>query len=280
MTVLDGKIIAREIKASVKESAEQYRQQGIVPTLAIVLATGNGGAVWYVNSIRKAAEACAIDVRMIELAHTATTDEIADALRELANDDAVHGIILQTPLPQNCAVDDLLGLIPLHKDVDGANPLSAGNLLYGIPGFAPATAAAVMKVIDYYDINLSGKQVIVIGRSRVVGKPVANLLLNRDATVTICHSRTPDIANYTTVADVLVVAAGKPGLVTAEMINPGSIVIDVGTNPTPDGKLVGDVDPRAEEVAGAITPVPGGIGAVTTALILQHTLVSVTQNAP
>lgn len=280
MTVLDGKIIAREIKASVKNEAELYRAQGVVPTLAIVLATDDGGAVWYVNSIRRAAEACAVDVRMVELATTATTDEIANALNILANDDTVHGIILQTPLPQDVIVDDLLGLIPPHKDVDGANPLSAGNLLYGIPGFAPATAAAVMKVIEYYDIELAGKQVTVVGRSRVVGKPVANLLLNQNATVTICHSRTPDILQYTQSADVLVVAAGKAGLITPEMVKPGGIVIDVGTNPTSDGKLVGDVDPRVDEVAGALTPVPGGIGAVTTALILQHTLVSVKQHAP
>ena len=280
MTVLDGKVIARDIKASVKEEAEAARAQGVVPTLAIVIATDDGGAVWYVNSIRKAAEACAIDVRMVELSTVATTDEIADALRAVANDDMVHGIILQTPLPQNCAVDDLLGLIPPYKDVDGANPLSAGHLFYGMPGFAPATAAAVMKVIDYYDISLAGKQVTVVGRSRVVGKPVANLLLNQDATVTICHSRTPDITQHTLTADVLVVAAGKAGLVTSEMVKPGGVVIDVGTNPTDDGKLVGDVDPGVEQVAGALTPVPGGIGAVTTALILQHTLVSVKQHAP
>lgn len=280
MTVLDGKIIARQIKDEVKAEAESYRTKGIVPTLAIVLATDDGGAVWYVNSIRKAVEACMVDVRIVELANTASTEDIATALKALATNSTVHGIILQTPLPHGVAVDDLLGLIPPHKDVDGANPLSAGNLLYGIQGFAPATAAAVMKVIDYYSIPVAGRNVVVVGRSRVVGKPVANLLLQQDATVTICHSRTTDLAHYTQSADVVVVAAGKPGLLTPEMIKPECVVIDVGTNPTDDGKLVGDVDPLVAEKAAALTPVPGGIGAVTTALILQHTLVSVKQHAP
>lgn len=275
MRLLDGKVIAREIKATVKDAAEMHRQQGVVPVLGIIVATDDGGAQWYVNSIGKAAEACGVDVRMVELSPDASTGQISHAIEELASDTSVHGIILQTPLPAGVNADDLLELIPIAKDIDGANPLSAGRLSYGMAAFAPATAEAVMKVCDYYDIQLAGKHATVVGRSRVVGKPVANLLLQQNATVTVCHSKTPDIANHTRTADIVVAAAGKIGLVTPDMIKPGAVVIDVGTNPTSEGNLVGDVTLEVQEVAEALTPVPGGIGVVTTALILQHTLQSV-----
>jgi len=280
MNVLDGKVIADEIKAQVLQQAETYRQRGVVPTLAIVVATDDPSTAWYVKSIGKQAAACQIEARLLELAPTSTTAEIAQTLSNLANDSSVHGIILQTPLPEGVNIDDLLGLIPPAKDIDGANPLSAGNLVYGTPAFPPATAAAVMKILDYYRVELTGKPVVVVGRSRIVGKPVAHLLLERDATVTVCHSKTANLAAHTTQAEVLVVAAGKAGLISAEHVKPGAVVIDVGTNVNDAGQLVGDVDTSVESVADALTPVPGGVGPVTTALILQHTLTSVGPMVP
>ena len=196
-------------------------------------------------------------------------------LEALSTDPAVHGIILQTPLPPNADFDSLASAIDPAKDIDGANPQSLGLLAARLPAFAPATAEAVMVLLDHYAVPLSGAEAVVIGRSTVVGKPAALLLIHRDATVTVCHRHTKNLAEHTRRADVLVVAAGQPGLITADHVAPHTIVIDVGTNATADGGLVGDVD--ADSVSGRVaglTPVPGGVGPVTTALLLQHTITS------
>lgn len=185
----------------------------------------------------------------------------------------MHGIILQTPLPAGARLEDLAGAIAVEKDVDGANPLSLGRLAAGLPAYPPATAAAVLAILDHHGVELAGRRAAVIGRSTVVGKPVAHLLLDRHATVTVCHSRTPDLAAATSTADILVAAVGRAGLVTAEHVKRGAVVVDVGTNPTPAGGLVGDVDADSvAEHAGGLTPVPGGVGPVTTALLLNHTV--------
>ena len=204
---------------------------------------------------------------------TADPATIRAALTRLSADDTVHGIILQTPLPPGATLEDLAGAIAVEKDVDGANPLSLGRLAAGLPAYPPATAAAVLAILDHHGVELAGRRATVIGRSTVVGKPVAHLLLDRHATVTVCHSRTPDLASVTSTADILIAAAGRAGLVTAAHVKPGAVVVDVGTNPTPDGGLVGDVDaPSVAERAAALTPVPGGVGPVTTALLLRHTV--------
>jgi methylenetetrahydrofolate dehydrogenase (NADP+) / methenyltetrahydrofolate cyclohydrolase len=200
----------------------------------------------------------------------ATVEGIRVALIALSENPLVHGILLQTPLPGGARLADLAGLIDPAKDVDGASPTSLGRLMTGLPAFAPATAAAVLALLDHHEVALSGRRAVVVGRSAVVGKPVSQLLLARDATVTVAHSRTRDLAAVTSSAEVLVAAAGRAGLIGPGFVAPGAVVVDVGTNATPDGGLAGDVDPSVAEVAGALSPVPGGVGPVTTALLLRH----------
>ena len=270
---LSGRELAAGIRAEVAAAAAELTAAGTPPGLAVVVATADESSAWYVRSIARAAEKTGIACSVVDLGETATPDRIRAELAALSGDPAVHGIILQTPLPADAVFEDLAASIAPAKDVDGANPLSLGRLTAGLDAFAPATAAAVLALLDHHGIPLSGRHAVVVGRSNVVGKPAVQLLLQRDATVTVCHSRTKELAEVTRSADVLVAAVGRPGLVTAEHVTEGTVVIDVGTNPTPDGGLVGDVD--AGSVSGrvaALTPVPGGVGPVTTALLLQHTI--------
>jgi methylenetetrahydrofolate dehydrogenase (NADP+)/methenyltetrahydrofolate cyclohydrolase len=270
---LGGSELAGGIRAEVATAAAELTAAGISPRLAVVVATADESSAWYVRSIARAAEKTGISCSVVDLGETATPDRIRAELTALSADPAVHGIILQTPLPADAVFEDLAASIDPTKDVDGANPLSLGRLAAGLRAFAPATAEAVVALLDHHGIPLSGAHAVVVGRSTVVGKPAALLLLQRDATVTICHSRTKDLAEVTRSADVLVAAVGRPELVTAEHVAEGAVVIDVGTNPTPDGGLVGDV--HAASVTGraaGLTPVPGGVGPVTTALLLRHTV--------
>jgi methylenetetrahydrofolate dehydrogenase (NADP+)/methenyltetrahydrofolate cyclohydrolase len=268
--VLSGRELAAELRARTAETAAALTAAGTPPRLAVVVATADESSAWYVRSIGKAAASVGISCDVVDLGADATAEEIRAALHRLGEDTAVHGIILQTPLPPGVDVADLTPAIDPAKDVDGANPASLGRLAAGLPAFAPATAKAVLTLLDHHGVALSGRHAVVVGRSTVVGKPAAHLLLDRDATVTICHSRTRDLPAITRQADVLVAAVGRPGLITAEHVSPGTVVIDVGTNPTADGGLVGDVDPTVR--AAGLTPVPGGVGPVTTALLLQHTV--------
>jgi methylenetetrahydrofolate dehydrogenase (NADP+)/methenyltetrahydrofolate cyclohydrolase len=239
------------------------------------VATSDESSAWYVRSIAKSAAKVGISCDIVDLGANASIDMIRNTLVQLSSDKTVHGIILQTPLPEGAAPEELASSIAFEKDVDGANPLSLGRLMAGLPAFAPATAEAVVTILDHHKIPLAGQHIAVIGRSTVVGKPVAHLLLDKDATVTICHSRTTDLAAITATADILVVAVGRAGLVTEKHVKPGAIVVDVGTNPTDDGGLTGDVDAESvAERAGGLTPVPGGVGPVTTALLLQHTVLA------
>ena len=271
--LLEGKKTAGAIRAEAAETVQLLRAAGTVPSLALVLATADESAAWYTRSIVRAGEKIGIDVRVERLADDASAVDVRSALVRLSADDTVHGIILQTPLPLGVEVIDVAGAIAPEKDVDGTNPVSLGRLTAGLPAFAPATAAAVLRVLDDHGIELSGRRAVVVGRSLVVGKPVAMLLLERDATVTICHSRTRDLAARTSEADVLVAAVGRPRMLGAEHIGPGAVVIDVGTTPDAEGNLVGDVDTDAVlGKAGAVTPVPGGVGPVTTALLLHNTV--------
>lgn len=272
-TVLSGKDLAAQIRARVTERAATLTASGTTPRLAVLSATQDESSAWYVRSIANAAGKCGLACDVVSLGGDATGEDIRAAVERLAQDDAVHGIILQTPLPTGVSTDELTAAIPPEKDVDGANPTSLGRLAAGLPAFAPATAEAVLRLLDFHQVELSGRHAVVVGRSTVVGKPVAHLLLDRNATVTICHSRTADLAAVTRSGEILVVAVGRAGLIGAEHVRPGGTVIDVGTNPTRDGSLVGDVDTGAASgVAGAISPVPGGVGPVTTALLLEHTM--------
>ncbi|MFI7032825.1 bifunctional 5,10-methylenetetrahydrofolate dehydrogenase/5,10-methenyltetrahydrofolate cyclohydrolase [Microbispora rosea] len=271
--VLSGKELAASIRAEAAERAAALAADGRPPKLAVVVATADESSAWYVRSIARAAEKAGIACDIVDLGAEAAPRLIRDRLAALSADDAVHGIILQTPLPQGAKLEDLAGAIAFEKDVDGANPLSLGRLAAGLPAFAPATAEAVVAILDHHEVDLTGLHVAVVGRSTVVGKPAAHLLLDRNATVTVCHSRTRELPAVTSVADVVVAAVGRAGLITAEHVRAGAVVVDVGTNPTEDGGLVGDVDAVAvADKAGALTPVPGGVGPVTTALLLRHTV--------
>jgi methylenetetrahydrofolate dehydrogenase (NADP+)/methenyltetrahydrofolate cyclohydrolase len=264
---LTGRELATTIRAAVAARAAELTVAGRQPRLAVVTATDDEASAAYTRSIANAAgkEGIACD-----LLRTTTAAGVSATLAQLADDPEVHGVMLQTPLPEGALLADLARAIPAGKDVDGASPESLGRVTAGLPAFAPATAEAVLALLDYYQVELHGRRAVVVGRSVVVGKPVAHLLLDRHATVTIGHSRTADLAAITRQADVLVVAAGRAGLIGPGHVSPGATVIDVGTNVTDDGLLAGDVDPAVAGVAAALSPVPGGVGPVTTALLLRH----------
>lgn len=268
---LSGKELAAQLRQETAEITERLTATGRAPALAVVTATEDESSAWYVQSIAKAAGKVGIDCRVDDLGPTATPEAIRARLAELSADPGTDGIILQTPLPAGTTLSELGAAIAPEKDVDGANPLSLGRLMVNRPAFAPATAEAVVRLLGYHEVDLAGREVVVVGRSAVVGKPLLHLLLAADATVTVCHSRTRDLAAVTARAEVLVAAVGRAGLITPAHVRPGAVVIDVGTNVTDSGALVGDVDPAVAEVAGGLTPVPGGVGPVTTALLLRHT---------
>ncbi|MFC4118151.1 bifunctional 5,10-methylenetetrahydrofolate dehydrogenase/5,10-methenyltetrahydrofolate cyclohydrolase [Nonomuraea zeae] len=265
-------LTGRDLAAAIRTQTQAESAAGPQPRLAVVVATADEASLWYVRSIAKAAAGVGIDCDVVDLGPDATPEQIGETLTRLSADPNVHGVMLQTPLPAGASAQELAAAIDPRKDVDGANPLSLGRLAAGLPAFPPATAAAVMALLDHHEVDLLGRRAVVVGRSTVVGKPLAHLLLDRHATVTVCHSRTRDLAAVTSTAEVLVAAVGRAGLIGAAHVAPGAVVIDVGTNPTDDGGLTGDVDFDAVAgVAGALTPVPGGVGPVTTALLLRHT---------
>ncbi|TLM82607.1 bifunctional 5,10-methylenetetrahydrofolate dehydrogenase/5,10-methenyltetrahydrofolate cyclohydrolase [Pseudarthrobacter sp. NamE2] len=278
---LPGKPLAAVIRQRVQDEVRSLDHEGLRPVLAVVIATDDESTHWYVRSIERAAEAAGIGCRIVDLGHDATEQVLASVLRDLSAEPSVSGIILQTPLPAGVRADALVGLIAPEKDIDGANPLSLGRLAVGQPAFAPATARAVVEILDHYSVPVAGRDVVVVGRSAVVGKPLSLLLLERDAAVTVCHSRSGPLERHTKDADVVVVAAGRTGLLHGSHISAKATVIDVGTNVLPDGSLVGDVDAASVNgVAAALTPVPGGVGSVTTALLLLHTVEAARKQAP
>ncbi len=264
---LTGRGLAAAIRAEASKAAAELAAAGRPPRLVVVTATDDEASAAYVRSIAAAAAKAGI---ACDVLRTGTAGGVAATLAQLADDPEVHGIIVQTPLPDGARLAELAEAIPPLKDVDGASPRSLGRLAAGLPAFAPATAAAVVALLDDYKVPLAGRHAVVVGRSVVVGKPVAHLLLDRDATVTVCHSRTADLAAITRQADVLVAAAGKAGLISPGHVCPGATVIDVGASATADGGLAGDVAPAVTDVAAALSPVPGGVGPVTTAFLLRH----------
>jgi methylenetetrahydrofolate dehydrogenase (NADP+) / methenyltetrahydrofolate cyclohydrolase len=265
-------LAGRDVAAALRASATEVVARVGAVRLAVVTATDDESAGWYVRSLVAVAAKVGIGCEAIDLGAVAAAAEVAATLRALSADAAVQGIILQSPLPAGQRLAELAADIDPAKDVDGANPLSLGRLSAGVPAFAPATATAVLQLLDFHGVELTGRHAVIVGRSVVVGKPLAQLLLARDVTVTVCHSRTPDLAAVTREGEVLVVAAGRAGLITGRHVRPGAVVVDVGTNPAADGGLVGDVDTASvTAVAGALSPVPGGVGPVTTAQLLRNT---------
>jgi methylenetetrahydrofolate dehydrogenase (NADP+) / methenyltetrahydrofolate cyclohydrolase len=268
-----GKEAAAAIRTEAAQAVAALTEAGTPVKLAVVTATDDDAAAWYVRSIASAARRAGIDCEIADLGPEAATDAIIARIAGLSADDRVSGIILQTPLPHGVPLEDLTSAIDPAKDVDGANPVSLGRLAAGLPAFGPATAEAVVAMLDFHGVQIAGRHAVVVGRSTVVGKPAALMLLARDASVTVCHSRSVDLAAFTSRADILVAAAGRAGLIRADHVKAGAVVIDVGTNPTPEGDLTGDVDAASvAQVAGALTPVPGGVGPLTTALLLRHTV--------
>ena len=270
--IIDGKAVAAGVRERVAGEVRDLRAEGADPGLATVLVGDDPASHVYVRMKRKACEEVGITPTHHELDAATPADELRDLLTALNEDAGVSGILLQLPLPAHLDPDEMTGLIVPEKDVDGLTPLSAGLLAQGRPGLVPCTPAGVMELLAHARVELAGASAVVIGRSQLVGKPVAQLLLASDATVTQCHSRTRNLAAVCREADVLVAAVGRPGTVTGEMVAEGAVVIDVGTNRTEHG-LVGDVD--FESVAArarAITPVPGGVGPMTIAFLLRNTL--------
>jgi methylenetetrahydrofolate dehydrogenase (NADP+)/methenyltetrahydrofolate cyclohydrolase len=283
--LVDGRTIAVSMATATAAAVDVLRSGGITPTLAVLVPTDDPGAAWYVRAIQRAAARTGIACQVYRMTGPQSAppgaEQIAGRLAELSLDPGVHGVICQTPLPAGVGLPVVGTAIPAGKDVDGASPASLGGLAAGLPGvFAPATAAAVLTILRHERVPLTGRRAVVVGRSTVVGKPAALLLLAEHATVTIAHSRTRDLPAVCREADVLVVAAGQPELIGADHVRPGAVVIDVGTSPTDDGGVAGDVDGAAVTgIASVLTPVPGGVGPVTTAVLMQHTLRAAAQAA-
>ena len=279
-TVIDGKAVAADVRADVARGVADFTaESGRAPGLATVLVGDDPASHVYVGSKRKLTEEVGMRSLHRELGADAPPEELLGLVEELNADDEVDGILVQLPLPDGHDQDAVIALIDPAKDVDGLTATSAGLLAQGRPGLVPCTPQGVVELLRVAGADIAGAEAVILGRSILVGRPLAALLLNANATVTICHTRTRDVAEVTRRADILVAAAGAPGVVTAEMVRPGATVIDVGTNRTEDG-LVGDVDFAAvAEVAGAITPVPGGVGPMTIAMLLRNTLVAARERA-
>ncbi|MBV9256538.1 MAG: bifunctional 5,10-methylenetetrahydrofolate dehydrogenase/5,10-methenyltetrahydrofolate cyclohydrolase [Ktedonobacteraceae bacterium] len=271
-TILDGKAMGMQIRAELREDIHRYTEvRGQAPGLVIVRVEGDAASGVYTKAILRIAADIGVQARLESLSATASADELHALLLQLNNDAATQGIIVQMPLPPHLSQKMVADTIAMEKDIDGISPHSAGNLFLGLPSFLPSTAAAVMEILERTHTPLAGKRVVILGRSNVVGKPLSMMLLQKNATVTICHSRTFNLPFFTRQADVLIAAVGRPNMVTPEMIRPGATVIDVGINAKPEGGIVGDVDfASVSEVAGALTPTPGGVGPLTNVLLLKQ----------
>lgn len=273
-TILDGRRLARGVHAELVTLAARYRKtEGRAARLAILRVGGDRASAVYSDRLLRTATSVGAEATLITLQEEVDDAGLRACIEALNADDGVQGILIQLPLPPHLSQRTVAEAISPHKDVDGISLRSAGNLFLRLPSFVPSTAAAVMEILDRSRIPLVGQRAVVVGASNVVGKPLSFLLLHRDATVTVCHIYTRDLAAWTLQADVLVVAAGKPGLVDAEMVKPGAVVIDVGINVRENGGIVGDVVfERVAAVAGAITPVPGGVGPLTNLMLLKQML--------
>ncbi|HDZ5914255.1 TPA: bifunctional methylenetetrahydrofolate dehydrogenase/methenyltetrahydrofolate cyclohydrolase FolD [Staphylococcus aureus] len=273
--ILDGKQIAKDYRQGLQNQVEALKKKGFTPKLSVILVGNDGASQSYVRSKKKAAEKIGMISEIVHLEETATEEEVLNELNRLNNDDSVSGILVQVPLPKQVSEQKILEAINPDKDVDGFHPINIGKLYIDEQTFVPCTPLGIMEILKHADIDLEGKNAVVIGRSHIVGQPVSKLLLQKNASVTILHSRSKDMASYLKDADVIVSAVGKPGLVTKDVVKEGAVIIDVGNTPDENGKLKGDVDYDAvKEIAGAITPVPGGVGPLTITMVLNNTLLA------
>lgn len=271
--IIDGKALAAAVKQEAAQQVEELKARGITPCLAVVLVGEDPASQVYVRGKINDCAQCGIDSRSVRLPETTTQEELLAQVKLLAEDPAVHGILVQLPLPAQIDEKTVIDAIPPEKDVDGFSPVNVGRMQIGEPCYLPCTPAGCIRMIESTGIEISGKNAVVIGRSNIVGKPAAMLLLGKNATVTICHSKTRNLEEICASADILVAAVGRAGFVTGDMVKPGAVVIDVGINRGADGKLHGDVDfEAAAEKAAWITPVPGGVGPMTRAMLMLNTV--------
>ena len=271
--IIDGKQIAQHLKEEIREQVKQLAlQNGRKPRLDVIIVGENPASKTYVRSKINATEFCGMDGELIALPETTSQEELLRIIRDLNENEAVDGILVQLPLPKHIDEQEVIHAIAPEKDVDGFHPENVARLWLNQPAIVPCTPMGIMELLKQTNTPLAGRHAVVVGRSNIVGKPIAKLLLDENCTVTIAHSRTADLAQICREADILVVAVGRSQLITGEMIKPGATVIDVGINRAEDGKLVGDVDfESASKVAGAITPVPGGVGPMTIAMLMRNT---------
>jgi methylenetetrahydrofolate dehydrogenase (NADP+)/methenyltetrahydrofolate cyclohydrolase len=277
--ILEGKPVAAKVLAEVKAGvAALTAKTGVQPTLAVVLVGEDPASQIYVRNKKRAADDVGIASRDFLFPAGCSQAELAETIRKINADPTVHGILLQLPLPKGLDENEAVNAIAPAKDADGLHPMSLGNLLAGKPSMVPCTPGGCLEILDHYGIPLEGAEAVVVGRSRLVGKPLAQLLLARNATVTMCHTRTRDLGAHCRRADILCVAAGRPRFITGDMVKEGAVVIDVGVNRLDTGKLAGDVDfESASKRARAITPVPGGVGLMTVAMLMKNTLLATTR---
>ena len=278
--LIDGNALSRQIRAEVAQRAAALKQGGMTPGLAVLLVGDNPASKVYVRNKVKACHDTGLHSVLESYPASMTEGELLARIRVLNGDPSIHGILVQLPLPPHIDASKVIESISAEKDVDGFHVASAGTLMIGQPGFKPCTPYGCMKMLEWIGHDCRGKHAVVIGRSNIVGKPMAMLLLQAHATVTICHSATPDLAHHTRQADIVVAAVGKRDVLTAEMVKPGAVVLDVGMNRDDHGKLCGDVDfDGVRQVAGWITPVPGGVGPMTITMLLMNTLESAERRA-
>ncbi|MBO4886305.1 MAG: bifunctional methylenetetrahydrofolate dehydrogenase/methenyltetrahydrofolate cyclohydrolase FolD [Clostridia bacterium] len=272
-TLIDGKAIAADVRAQAARRVQALKEKGVEPALAVILAGEDPASKVYVRNKARACKECGIRSEVIRLSGDISQDDLMAEIERVNRDDSLHGLLIQLPLPRHLDAEAALAAVDWRKDVDGFHRMNAGALLNGAPGVLPCTPAGCMELLRRSGVPLDGAQAVVVGRSNIVGKPMALLLMQANCTVTVCHSHTKNLADVVRRADVVVAAIGKPRFITADMVKEGAAVIDVGINRLPDGSLCGDVDFDAvSEKAGFITPVPGGVGPMTIAMLMMNTV--------
>lgn len=272
-TIIDGKALAQKIRSNLKLDCDELKQRGILPKLAVILVGDDSASKVYVRNKNRVCEEVGIDFEEYLLNADITQKELINLINRLNSKKDVHGILLQSPIPNHLDINEAFRTILPEKDVDGFNPLNVGKLTLGQDTFVSCTPYGVMKMFEEYNIDLEGKNLTIIGRSNIVGKPLIQCCLNKNATVTVCHSRTKNLKAHTKNADVVICAIGKAKFITADMVKEGAVIIDVGINRTEEGKLVGDVDfENVEKIASYITPVPGGVGPMTIAMLMNNVI--------
>lgn len=273
--LIDGKLVSKKEREAIAEKVKYLKENGINPTLAVILVGNDPASAVYVRNKQRACVETGITPIQITLPESTCEEELLSEIDKLNADDGVHGILVQLPLPAHISDKKIIERIATIKDVDAFTHDSVGRIVEGSYRFLPCTPAGIMKLLDYYDVDVSGKECVIIGRSNIVGKPMALLMLNKSGTVTVCHSKTKNLKEITKRADILVAAVGRANFVTADMVKEGAVVIDVGINRLDDGSLCGDVDfSDVEKKASMITPVPGGVGPMTITMLMNNTLIA------